>query len=323
MGIPQRLAAFDGNWLVHRSYHASAANNPDPESVQRVVASQVTSQIFSYALTLQATHILVAFDGGECFRKDVWPLYKVGRLDVLDRSGNKMDRDELVKAIKKGMKLIEAPDPVNECRKATQAMVAHHLLPFIHDRLYEADDWLTSACAISSPTLSVASVTKDKDGLGGLTPYSFQWYPQSGKDQPPVKIKYTDLSKRLVKYVGACAKDWTPKQFLEYQILIGDPTDDVPEIISPGKARAILTNHASLLDFFKTKEGAQFYATQQEYLKRNRALVMMRRDLLKDKDLKELLVPQKSVEPRGSKSLQKARQDYLGWLKAALRPSLF
>lgn len=323
------LVTLDGNWLVHRAYHA-AGQSPE-EARPRMVARQVTAWAFSYGLLHQATHLLAAFDGARCFRYDVWPLYKAKRKAVIDEHGNPLPPEEALKLIESGVKLARAPDPIHDCQILTQQLLEEYGVPVFHPPKHEADDVLSSAATLvekrPKELRKVVLITQDKDILQSLRPGVSQWHPHHDRKKPPVTITHRDLSNRLTAYVHEDAANWTPKQFRGYQILIGDPTDDVPQILSAAKARKILNKHASLQDYFATEEGKDFYFRNQQYLRRNYQLVVMKEDLLDEMELDTFRYKAKAL-PRElcvapSPALRGAHADYVGWLKLSARRSLF
>lgn len=329
MKTPATLLALDGNWLVHRAYHA--ASNANEDARPRMVARQVVSWAFTYALAHQSTHLLAAFDGAQCFRYEVWPLYKVSRKTLLDSSGQPVPADTMRDLLVKGHKFERAPDPIHECQKLAMVLLKEYGVPVFQPSEHEADDALASAAtlAVKHPQdlRKVVVCTPDKDTLQSLIPGVTQWYPNHDRKKPPISITHADLSRRLTSYVHEDAEKWTPLQFRDYQVLIGDATDDVPAITSNKKARAILNAHSSLKEYFGTAEGEAFYYKHQEALRRNHKLVVMCKTLLDKIPLSRMkyeprpLPSSLSVSP--SPQLTGAHADYIGWLRLEKRPSLF
>lgn len=324
------VVGYDGNWLVHRAYHA-AAQTPDLETRLRVVARMVVGWCFTTALAQQAKHMLLAFDGDAVFRYDIWPLYKFSRKQILDPDGNKLTAQQYLKLLKSGIHIHREPDPVEECRLMAAQLAAEYSIPVFQGKKYEADDALASLSTLPSrfpdEVRKVVLNTKDKDCLQSLNERTIQLYPNLDRTKPPVIITAADLSYRLAAYVHEDAAHWTPLQFRDYQTLIGDSTDDVPPILTHAKARALLNKHGTLKKYFAKPEGKQFYYTHQEALLRNRQLVIMRTDVLDEYSLEAFrykprpLPTELSVAP--TKALRGAHGDYTGWLKSATRRSLF
>lgn len=320
MATPTRLVALDGTWLVHRATYAASRLSPDQRS--RVVPMQVCAWLYSYALIHKARLGLLAFDGPLCFRYDIYPLYKANRLKVLDSNGNPVSEEEKIALLTKhgraGIQGLRVKEETTELIDATKEVARHMQLPVVNLKSFEADDVLCSAGKLANKDLHVVMVAKDKDMFQGLRQGVSQWYPDNDPKQPPHHIQYSDLSSRLSKYVHPDASHWTATQFLQYQCLVGDKTDSVPEILSRAKARAVLNEHGSLGVYFKTAEGKEFYARQQEFLIRNRKLVEMRTDLLgetvPDKDFR-LPVNTPEILEQVSPTFSKAHANYEGWLR--------
>jgi DNA polymerase-1 len=66
-----------------------------------------------------------------------------------------------------------------------------------------------------------------------------------------------------------------PKQFSDYQVLIGDSTDNVPSLMAPKKSMAVLKEHGTLKNWFETKEGKTFFLAHTSELIRNKQLIRM------------------------------------------------
>lgn len=285
------LLMLDGNWLVHRAYSV-AKNAKQPAMVPHIVADYVLRWCLRYSTQHNATHLFIAFDGRRCFRHDVYPYYKANRRQVLAPDGDRfMTREELCAAIDTGAPINEPVDAVAVAGDTTRTLLADWNVPMIHHQLYEADDWLSSGAQLvkrmgnSGDSIRGVMGTKDKDALQSINPHVVQWWPGQSKE-PDVTITHRDLSPRLAKYVHADAAEWTPNQFLDYQILVGDSLDDVPPIVKPAQARSIINTHGSLFRFFKTREGDSFYAKNVTQLLRNMRLVRMAVDLLCPDDVK-------------------------------------
>lgn len=299
-----------------------------------MVARQVVSWVFAYALKHQATHLLIAFDGSECFRYKVWPLYKSSRKQLVDHNGNVLSTEEAQKLLKKGTELERAYDPIYECQILTESLVEDYKIHRIHIAHVEADDVLASAAALGAENpdeiRKVVMVAADKDMLQGLRENTVQWYPNHDRTKPPVMITYKDLSNRLMSYVHEDAAKWTPLQFRDYQILIGDPIDDVPPIVAKAEARRILNKYPSLKGeggYFHTKKGKAFYYSNQAELIRNYKLVVMKTDLLEgwSPEVFRYRPPALNNEQSVSASpqLRGAFADYTGWLRISSKRTLF
>ena len=316
------LVTMDGNWLMHRAYHA-AARSASPESQPRVVARQLVAWAFSYSLQHQATHMLVAMDGHKCFRKQLYPMYKLYRAKVFDSAGRRLEPPEVKVLMNSGQEVEYVRDIMDDCEDAVIEMLQKYHVPFIQLAQFEADDILVASAkyAIDDSVKRVVLVSKDKDIIQALTTNVIQWYPGEGKGAEAITITHADMGTRLSRYVHKDAARWMPVQFRDYQVLIGDPTDDVPEILSPAKARAIINEHQTLYRYFQTKAGERFFYSNEEALLLNRQLVTMRKDSLDEVSLDALRYRTPKTLPSNP---TKQYLDYTGWIKVAANPkSLF
>lgn len=323
--------AVDGNWLVHRAYHQAARNSLERASMLRVVSAQVITQVFRYALRLKATNILLAFDGPENFRKEVYPLYKANRLNLPELSDIKLltldKAKELMRLRLHLAKDFTSDDPINECRIATQALADLVSLFVFQPKRHEADDALCSAgsLVLKGAFVKVTNVTNDKDMINGLAP-GVQLYRPEVQKQPEVFTRYNDMKAHLTRVAGPKAASWSPEQFLDYQTLIGDPVDFIPRILPPGKAVSIINEHGSLLAFSKTEEGIGFFRSNREWIQRNRLLVSMNTELFDDcRDIRKLssFAVNSFNQPGVPTSVSKAMSDYVSLRSSFNRPKLF
>lgn len=243
------LVVLDGNWLINRCFMTNRSHD-----AAKAVAKQVVAWVFEYCVVHRATHVLLAIDGDHNFRKVIYPLYKTTR--------NKAAK---AKAADEGTEY--GGNPAYACLPILFDLCRRLNIPVAHLDPYEADDVLCSAAhCFAGPDCKVVLVTKDKDMVQALDEHTIIWLPTM-QGQPPVTMTH----KNVVKYDYA----FTPKQFLAYQMLIGDPMDDVPALMKPAQAKAVLTEHGALRAWFKTKEGKAWYMKNQAELLRNKDLVSM------------------------------------------------
>ena len=321
--VAATIVAMDGNWLVHRA--ASVNSKMEPEQMARVTSRQVTRWAFQYAIRHRATHFFVGFDGGQCYRNEVYPFYKIGRKKAITKDGRPLSNEEKLELLKAGKTLrLAADDPVHLCREASSSLLTAFGVPVEHHSRYEADDLLASAAALADrkDVSKVVVVTKDKDTLGALRPKCIQWYPDPAT-KTEVSIPYEDLSNRLASYVHQDASSWTPKQFRDYQILVGDGIDDIPEIMSKVSARKLLNKHGTLKAFFETPDGSQWFRKNQGPLTRNLALVSLVSDIFEDQSLDEWVYRRPETLSNVSQSITDLVHEYTSMGKALSRPRLF
>jgi 5'-3' exonuclease len=318
------LIAIDGNWLVHRSL-SMCAKVPE-EARPRVVARQLVSWAYNYAAKVRATHGFVAFDGGEIFRRKVWPLYKANRKTLLV-NGQPVSDEERDRLISSGAKIEvqDRPDLYAAMNLARETLRSFDF-PVLHPSRLEADDALCSAAALAERTDDLCHAylcTKDKDIVGSINEKASQWIP--GKiDEEPEIVSMANVDDRLTKIVGPKACEWTPKKFREYQVLVGDPTDYIPEIISPGKAVSLLNRIDGLGDWlYSDADGIQFCKKHSAAIIRNRELVIMDNTLIKDLAPLRIPKPRTDVERLHAPSALAAMHDYHKLMSINPNRSLF
>lgn len=199
--------------------------------------------VCQYALQYQATHIIPCFDTGKSFRHDVYPGYKAARN----------------KNVAPG-----APRP-SDYVDSTVAFLRKAGFDVLLGNGFEADDLLKTVGELADSKIKTILVTPDKDNLQGISENCVQVRPGVAGNPDVV----WDL-KRLLTETG-----FTPRQYRDHQILIGDDTDCIPKILTPAKAKKIILEHGSLGKFFSTKEGEKFYWDNRSALVRNRQLVSL------------------------------------------------
>jgi DNA polymerase-1 len=249
------LAVFDGNWLLHRAYSVLGQNTNNPwKRIPRLLLTFVCRD----ALHLKASHLALCFDGPNVFRYKLYPRYKENRLNKSEGSNREED--------------------------LSQSSPYEYLLPTM-ERLtelgvyclqleeYEADDLLASFAHIFSPSCQdIYLVSRDKDVMGSVKD-NVRFYTPSVQQQPALLLDTSGVH-----------KTWglTPSQLRDYQTLIGDAGDSIPPVLGMAdkKARKLIAEHGSLVSFFKTPPGKEFWNAHREDLLRNRALVTMRKDTL-------------------------------------------
>lgn len=342
---PIRFLAHDGNWMVHRAFYAfggSKASEADLPKVIAMASTKVLQWCLSDARRKGATHACFAIDGGKSFRKDLYPLYKSNR-GTYKHKGRVVAGDQLTALLLEGTPvekggddrhaLIKMPEPVDEAIEATMNLVSDWGGRIICIQGKEADDVLASIATLArrfgqaGVNIHAFLNTPDKDTLQALSRHATQTYPSHVKGKPDVFVRYGDLGARLAKYVHADAADWTPNQFLDFQVLVGDSTDSVPEIVRPAVARKIINGHGSLHAYCKTPQGAAFFESNKTALFRNVPLVRMERDLFADwgdEDLDEFRL--QYAPPKGAtvgRMLRDTLADYSDYVRLQAAPSLF
>lgn len=248
------LVVFDGNWLINRAYSVYGQHR-DPATA---TAKQVVAWMFEYGMVHQATHLLLAIDGDNIFRKVIYPDYKISRT-----------KKKEAEAREKGGTYESTSNPVYECLSTLFDIVDKLKVARIQEDAFEADDVLVG-CAnkFASPDCKVVMVCNDKDDVQGLiNEHVVMWKPPMSK-QDAVTTTCANIHA-----LGYDFKD--AKQFLHYQILIGDAMDDVPQLMTPAKAYKVVSTHGTLGAWFKTPEGKAWYIKHQGALNLNKELITM------------------------------------------------
>jgi 5'-3' exonuclease len=305
------LIAIDGNWLVHRSL-SMCAKVPE-EARPRVVARQLVSWAYNYAAKVRATHGFVAFDGGDIFRRKIWPLYKANRKTLLV-NGQPVSDEERDRLISSGapIEIQDRPDLYASMTLARETLRSFDF-PVLHPTRLEADDALASAAALAERTGDLRHAylcTRDKDIVGSINEKASQWMPGKADEAPEV-VSLANVGDRLARIVGIRAAKWTPRKFREYQVLVGDPTDYIPEIISPGQAVSLLNRINSLGDWlYSASDGIQFCKKHSAAIIRNRELVIMDNTLIPDLAPLRIPKPRTDVERLHAPAALAAMHDY-------------
>lgn len=240
----------DGNWLLHRAYHAVGKTSGVPKIR---VPLLITDWIFSYLIKWNSSDCSVCFDGDNVFRYAIYPEYKAKRNS--NRSEYETDDDPVY-----GL-LPSVVSCLNLCGIHVQ-----------QDAEYEADDLVSSAskkwAALNSNNRAII-ISKDKDSLQNVT-------SQIVCFTPGVKDSSSDVTWTVNKVKEL--KGMYPKEYLRYQILVGDRIDNIPSLMGPKKAQKIVTEYDSLKAYFSTAEGKQFFDKNKGALVLNKLLVTMVKD---------------------------------------------
>ena len=148
-------------------------------------------------------YVAAAFDEslGTCFRNEILPGYKASRV---------------------------LPDPelafqLNTCRALTESLG----IPCYGGSYYEADDYLASLARICSESgVAVTVITRDKDLGQLLNKPADSWWDFAADVQLDAEAFHTRFGV-------------TPKQFAQYQALVGDKIDDIPGVPGVGAKTAV------------------------------------------------------------------------------------
>lgn len=266
----------DGNWMLHRAWHAAGKTSKFPDTK---VPNMILEWFCQGAVRLNAHYGALTFDGPKNFRKKLYPEYKANRTGDQDLVEESYWKGEL-------MPPRTEKECINALIKPTISLFQTHGIVVEQKKEYEADDLLNSATYYFDDEGRVIYVmTRDKDLFQSVRKRVFVYMPNMGK-----------IPERLygVKAVTA-AKKMTPRQFLHYQILVGDGIDNVPpipKIGTPAKAMSIVKEYDKLSEYFATAEGAKIFKKYSSELHRNRELVTMSKKVWTIEDVK--------LRPRGT-----------------------
>jgi DNA polymerase-1 len=248
-----KILIADGTWFLHRAFHAGAQHSKDPP---KRIAATVLTWFCSYSLRLGCTGGAFCLDGNQLERKKEFKGYKANREKTPGVGGESSSDD-----------IIYASIPyIHETFGSLGLAV-------VRDPTAEADDLLRSAAyTLEKQGHEVILVAKDKDIRQSITGKVKVFVPEmgSGTKQRPSELWTVDY---CVKQTG-----FTPIQYLDYQVLIGDSMDNVPEILGKSAAKKLLLEHGSLKEYFRTRRGRAFLEDNYEALIRNRKLVTLRKD---------------------------------------------
>jgi 5'-3' exonuclease len=247
---------LDGNWALWRAWSTSGQTSSNPTVS---IPMQLLSWFCSYSITLDCQAGALAFDGNDNFRYDLYKGYKANRSGSGGASDKVVERGPLA-----GKTTQEA---VYECLKPTTKLFESVGLRAVQESRYEADDVLNSASkkfGVGKNHVFLGAL--DKDMTQCINERVSVYIPEMQKKPA---ILYTHKNTPTPK------KGLTPKQFLDYQILIGDGMDTVPPVpaMTEKKALELLKEFGSLSAYFKTKAGRMFYDLRATELHRNKNLV--------------------------------------------------
>ena len=216
----------DGNYLLHRAFSVSARRR-NIKHLEKNTLDLFLKFVCADALSLKATHILVAFDSKRSWRHDIFKDYKANRnkgsQEVTTNTGDKVTLDITAGSLVKEARLV--------CELAG--------LTVGYKKGYEGDDILSSA-AKHLPGKVVCG-TRDKDCLAVITEDGRVrvWWPSE-----QIMMDW----KAVIKKFGV-----RPDQIAAYLALCGDKVDNIPGIDGVGDATAAkwLTKYGSLQGMLK------------------------------------------------------------------------
>lgn len=252
--MKKRLLFIDGNWYLHRVWHTLKTGRP----VEDVLPRNFLSLILKDACNVKATHVLVAFDGHKVFRYKEYPQYKANRAEKEKKTNEASDADDQGKDL-----YAYLPDIRKLMERCGITLVQH--------KLYEADDfWASAAVQYSEEGFVVIGGGKDKDGYQVLSD-TVHMYDSSAQPEPRwIKVAQAEKSKGV-----------PVSKMVMYQTLLGDKIDNIPQVLSPAKAKAACLKYRSIKDMATngTPEEKKLLRVKQATLIVNHKLVKLKTDL--------------------------------------------
>lgn len=218
-----RIAAADGNWMVHRIFHTQT---PQSKDIGAAIAYRLLALICKDAAAVKANRVIVAFDGPNVFRHKLMDDYKANR--------HKED-DEEVDLLYNKDGLVADDGPYKYLEQAC-AYLASAGIPVVQYDQYEADDVLASV-AFNNDLVSL--LCKDKDAYQTLRPGVSQYdssYKVKGVPKPRT------ITHKDVEAIFGVPAD----QCVDLQTLTGDGIDNIPKLVSRAKAVKGLKEYGSL-----------------------------------------------------------------------------
>lgn len=286
-----KLYVPDGNWVLHRAMSTLKTNR----AIEEALPYSFVSMIIKDALIVNATHIMVAFDGPKVFRYKIFPNYKITRREKKGMADDDYDDGETT------------PDLYTYLPNLF-ALFYKIGIPYYQPRLFEADDVLNSIAFRYRDKHTIIGGAQDKDGYQWLSETSFMYdgsYKHKDGKGTGRFIKAKDAEKKRGVLIH---------QMVDFQTLIGDPGDDIPPIgdIREAKARKILKEYGSIQNWFKqSKKDRVFIRSHLEKMRLNRKLVELSKDALPPGDIDEWKLPKvKTTDPWLTKNFH----EYYNWL---------
>jgi DNA polymerase-1 len=270
-----RIFVVDGNWYLHRCFFTLKTSRP----IGDVLPLNFLGLVCKDACAVRATHVLVCFDGPQVFRYKLYPEYKANR-----REKDVGDSED------------EGGKDLYQYLPQVRKLLADCGIAFRQSAKHEADDCLTSAGIKWGDDHIVIFGTADKDTYQGLRK-NVSAYNSTAKPTPIMVTAAKAEKKKGVPISG----------MVMFQTLTGDPTDNVPELLSPGKAKAAVNKWGTFKQWYTkgTKEDRRWLTVNQVALQLNRKLVELVTDISLP-DLDELRPQKKQIEdmPRAWYELQ-------------------
>lgn len=201
--MPAKLLIIDGNNLLHRARSGFTLG-------EHFVGFNFFRGFRALVEKLKPNRTVMVLDGAPKKRLELLPEYKANR--ALDATSD----DPRVK-----QKLVELADFRIQARRVVDLLSEHFPITVMHHPDIEADDIVAYLCTSAWKVVEVTVVSTDTD------------YIQLLRDHPNVKL-YNPVTKEYVKSTGYDYAMW--------KALRGDPTDNVPGLMTDAKATNLVND---------------------------------------------------------------------------------
>ena len=256
------LTIIDTFGFLFRNYYAlKSANLRSSKGIPTGMLTGFMNFIASLGKEFPTDYIVFALDSeSETFRKKLYPEYKANRKEV--EEDLKIQLPIAIDLIKEmGFKMIEAKG-------------------------YESDDVIASLATLASKKgIDVKIISSDKD--------MYQLLSEKIKIFDPIKKKEIGERECIEKF------NVSPKDFINFQALVGDSSDNIPGVKGVGEKTAakLINEYHTLENIYENIENFKgalkkrlIEGKESAFL--SRELVTLKRDLFDDIDLKEFKYPE-------------------------------
>lgn len=243
-----KILGIDGNFYLHRVWFTMRTSRP----IEDVLPKAFVGLVMKDACAVNATHLLVAFDGPSVFRYSIFPDYKASR----NKEKTVASTDEEVPEVQ-----------IYSYLPHIRAMLEKCGIIYTQPKRHEADDVLASMSWQygSLPNTKVVMGSGDKDGYQSLRSNVIAY---NSSQNPPDIITCAVAEKR---------KGISVSKMVMYQTLIGDGIDDIPQLMKPAAARKIINRWGTFKEWFANadKDEKRWLRANQVALSLNKKLVEM------------------------------------------------
>lgn len=208
----QRLALIDANAVFFTAYHAPGVMLTGPNGTPTTAVYGFTKTILAVMREFQPSHCLVAWDVARhtTFRRQLYPAYKSAR-----------DKGEPAEDIQPQMKW---------CKRLLESLG----LASCRKQGFEADDVIASAANYWAGDVDetiIVGMDKDLYQLLDGDNRVWLWNPRT--------------KERVSEAAWSLGTGLSPREWIEVQMLMGDPTDNIPGVkgIGAKKASAMISQY--------------------------------------------------------------------------------